>query len=109
MKSSLIPFADRLLILPEDPETRVGSMQIPETQVTRPSKGRVIQVGPGRVSETGVRILPECTAGDVVSFPTYAGIPFQDDLGDGYRVYLLVRQDELLLNHGPAASENPLV
>ena len=50
------PLADRIVIKPlEDTETMRGGLYIPDTAKEKPQEGRVIEVGPGRLDDDGVR------------------------------------------------------
>lgn len=94
------PIADRILVRPIERSMKVGGMDRPQAQAEQPSEGIVVRVGPGRVTESGRRIHPEVEPGQTVSFAPYAGQRIVDPIGEDPGVYLLVRQDELYLNHG---------
>lgn len=94
-------FGDRLLVEPLEVETTVRGMARPGAQDERPSEGIVVLVGPGRVTEFGKRVEPEVEIGDLISFPSYAGKEIVDPRGFSPGVYLIVRQDEALINYGP--------
>lgn len=100
------PLADRVVILPDAEDTRVGTMDKPETQTERAQSGRVVAVGPGRVTETGHRLPMTLRPGDRVSFPSYAGHDLFLALDGVTRLYRIAREDELAYNHGPL--EDPL-
>lgn len=104
------PLADHVLVLPSEAPTVIGGLAVPQTQTERPQRGVVKAVGPGKITEMGVRIAPEVRVGDQVSFPSYAGgsVLYLFTLEDGVeRGYLIVRQDELLFNHGPDEGRGP--
>ena len=96
-----VPISDHILILPITRPQEVGGMARPLSATERPTEGRVVLVGPGKVTERGVRVRPEVSPGDGVSFPSFAGQTVVDPPGVAPGTYLLVRQDELWLNHGP--------
>ena len=98
-----LAIADRVLVRPLDVETTVRGMARPGAQDERPREGLVVLVGPGRVTEWGHRVRPEVSAGDLVAFPDYAGKEIVDPRGFVPGKYLLMRQDEIQLNYGPAA------
>ena len=81
-------------------------MARPVSATERPTEGRVVLAGPGKVTERGVRVAPEVRPGDHVSFPSFAGQTVVDPPGVPPGTYLLVRQDELWLNHGPDLMHN---
>lgn len=95
-----VPFGDHILIQPVEQDNLVGGLQAPESNKARPSIGKVIMIGPGKVTEFGKRLPMEVKAGELVSFPTFAGHEISNplDLPDG--TYLMLRQEELYLNHG---------
>lgn len=100
-----VPIADHILVRPVSRPQEVGGMARPLSATERPTEGQVVLVGPGKVTERGVRVAPEVRAGDHVSFPSFAGQTIVDPPGVPLGTYLLVRQDELWLNHGPAEAQ----
>ena len=102
------PIGDHILVRPIERSHMVGGMQIADTTVERPSEGVVLAVGPGRVTESGVRIEPEVRVNDHVLFPSFAGRDKEVLLsidGGPEETLLLMRQDELCYNHGPYQPE----
>ncbi len=99
-----VPISDHILVRPIERPQEVGGMARPSSATERPTEGEVVLVGPGKVTERGVRVRPEVSAGDRVSFPSFAGQTIVDPPGVPLGTYLLVRQDELWLNHGPATA-----
>jgi chaperonin GroES len=68
------PLADRLIVRPIEPEaTTASGIVLPETAKTRPERGKVLAVGPGRITEEGSRLPIEVKVGDTVLFAKYAG------------------------------------
>ena len=54
------PLADRVVVLPlEDEEQMRGGLYIPDTAKEKPQSGKIVAVGPGKLSEEGVRIEPD--------------------------------------------------
>lgn len=95
------PITDHVLLLPLEVSETIGGMQLPENQKERPAQGIVVAIGPGKVTEQGIRVPPEVAKGDRVNFPSYAGLDQVMDIGEGDKLYRLVRQDEISYNHGP--------
>jgi chaperonin GroES len=63
------PIRDFILIKPSPhEETTSGGIHIPKTVRDKTQLGVVVRVGPGRVTERGIRIEPEVKAGDVVVY-----------------------------------------
>jgi chaperonin GroES len=71
---SLQPLDDRVVVQRlEAEEKTAGGIVLPDTAKEKPQKGKVIAVGPGKLSDDGKRIPPEVKVGDVVLFGKYAG------------------------------------
>jgi chaperonin GroES len=60
------PLADFLLIDPIPRGTTPGGLALPDGADPDPPKGKVVKVGPGRISEEGVRIEHGLKPGDTV-------------------------------------------
>ncbi len=71
---SVKPLEDRVLIKPNDPETKTESgIYLPETAKEKPMQGTIVAVGPGKLLDSGERVAPSVKKGDVVVFGKYAG------------------------------------
>jgi len=101
-RSFPIAIADRILVEPLEVGEMVRGMVRPGSQAERPSEGIVRLVGRGRMTEFGSLVPPEVREGDLVSFPSYAGKEIVDPRGFPPGAYLIVRQDEIQINYGPA-------
>jgi chaperonin GroES len=42
----LVPFGDRVVVLPDPPEEMIGSFYVPDVAQQRPARGTVVAVGP---------------------------------------------------------------
>jgi chaperonin GroES len=74
MAVKLQPLADRLVVKPiEKEEVTKGGIVLPDTAKEKPQEGKVIAVGPGRLSEDGKRIAMDIKVGDVVIYAKYGG------------------------------------
>ncbi|KZY37403.1 co-chaperone GroES [Alcanivorax sp. HI0083] len=71
---SIRPLHDRVLVRREEEETKsAGGIVLPGSAAEKPSRGEVIAVGNGKITENGdVRPL-DVKAGDKVIFGQYAG------------------------------------
>jgi len=71
---SIRPLHDRVLVRREEEETKTaGGIVLPGPAAEKPSRGEVIAVGNGKITENGdVRPL-DVKAGDKVIFGQYAG------------------------------------
>ena len=87
------PLADRVLVKPqEEAEVKKGGIIIPDTAKEKPQQGKVIAVGPGKLSETGQRIAPEVKKGDVILYGKYSGTEVTIDGEE----YLIMRESDIL-------------
>ena len=80
MAAKLQPLADRLVVKPIEREekTKTG-IYLPDTAKEKPQEGKVIAVGPGRVSEDGKRIAMDVKVGDTVIYAKYGGTEIKID------------------------------
>ncbi len=80
MVSKIQPLADRVVVKPiEREEVTKGGIVIPDTVKERPQEGKVVAVGPGRVSEDGKRIAMDIQVGDIVIYAKYGGTEIKID------------------------------
>jgi chaperonin GroES len=74
MAVKLEPMADRLVVKPvEAEEVTKSGLVLPDTAKEKPQEGKVLAVGPGRMSEDGKRIPMDVKVGDVVLYAKYGG------------------------------------
>jgi chaperonin GroES len=87
------PLNDRVLVLRTGEEEKtVGGIIIPDTAKEKPQEGKVIGVGPGKISDKGERINLDVKAGDKVLFGKYAGNEIRIDGVE----HLIMREDDIL-------------
>ncbi len=93
MAIKLQPLADLVLVRPSKREevTR-GGIVLPDTAKEKPQEGEVLAVGPGRVSESGKKILMAVAVGDTVVYSKYGGTEITVD---GEELILLHENDLL--------------
>ena len=74
MAVKLQPLGDRLVVRPMEREgkTKTG-IYLPDTAKEKPMEGKVIAVGPGRLTEDGKRIPMDIKVGDIVIYAKYGG------------------------------------
>ena len=78
MAAKLQPLADRLVVKPiEREEVTKGGIVLPDTAKEKPQEGKVIAVGPGRLSEDGKRIAMDVKVGDIVVYSKYGGTEYK--------------------------------
>lgn len=87
------PLADRVIVVPETAEqtTRSGIV-LPDTAQEKPLSGKVVAVGPGKVSEQGTVIPMSVSEGDVVLYAKYGGTEVKVNGSE----YLIIRESEIL-------------
>ena len=90
---SIRPLHDRVLVKrTEEDTTSAGGIVIPDSATEKPSKGEIIAIGNGKISENGdVRAL-DVKVGDKVLFGKYSGTEIKvegDDL-------LVMREDDIM-------------
>jgi len=74
------PLGDRVVIKPTPKEeVSKGGIVLPDTAKEKPQEGKIIAVGPGRLTEEGKRIDMEVKKGDKVIYSKYAGTEFKLD------------------------------
>jgi chaperonin GroES len=74
------PLDDRVVIEPlEAEEKTAGGILLPDTAKQKPQRGRVLAVGPGKLSDSGQRTAVSVVTGDEVIYGRYAGNDIQVD------------------------------
>jgi chaperonin GroES len=78
--AKIVPLGDRVVIKPTPKEeVSKGGIVLPDTAKEKPQEGKIIAVGPGRLTEDGKRIAMEVKKGDKVIYSKYAGTEFKLD------------------------------
>ncbi len=74
------PLQDRIVIKasPKE-EVSKGGIVLPDTATEKSQEGKILAVGPGKLSEDGKRIAMEVKVGDNVIYSKYAGTEFKLD------------------------------
>lgn len=90
----LRPLGSRVFIEPvEEEKTTESGIVIPETaEKERPIKGKVLAVGPGKVTDKGDRVAPSVKEGDVVLFKKYG----PDEVEIDGKKYLVADEEDIL-------------
>ncbi len=74
MAVKLQPLADRLVVKPiEREDVTKGGIVLPDTVKEKPQEGKILAVGPGRLSDDGKRIAMDVKVGDIVIYAKYGG------------------------------------
>ena len=89
------PLGNRIVVEPmeEDAQMTAGGIYIPDTAKEKPQEGKVVAVGPGKLTDDGKRIPMELAVGDTVVYSKYGGTEFRE----GDIEYLVLREDDVLL------------
>jgi len=93
VKTQIKPLGDRVVVkaMPREEVTR-GGIVLPDTAKEKPQEGKVVAVGPGRVTEEGKRIPMEVQEGDTVIYAKYAGSEIKLDDEE----YLILGEKDIL-------------
>ncbi len=88
------PLANRVLVkrLEEEMQKTAGGIIVPDTAKEKPQRGKVVAVGPGRMTDDGERIKVEVKVGDEILFGKWSGSEITVD-GDEY---LFMKDDDIL-------------
>lgn len=87
------PLADRVVIkVLDESQSMRGGLYIPDTAKEKPSRGEVVAVGPGRISDDGARLDVGVDVGDRVLYGKYGGT---DVTLDGEE-FLILRESDIL-------------
>ena len=71
-ESPIIPLGDKIVILPqEEGEQTYGNIIIPDAGQEKPEMGKVLAVGPGRISTDGTLIPNRIEVGATVMVPKF--------------------------------------
>ena len=87
------PLHDRVVVKRiEEEETTKGGIIIPDTAKEKPSEGKVVAVGNGKLLENGKMQPLEVKKGDKILFGKYAGTEIKIE-GDEH---LIMREDDII-------------
>jgi chaperonin GroES len=87
------PLDDRVVIEPlEAEEKSAGGILLPDTAKQKPTRGRVLAVGPGKLTDKGDRAALSVRPGDEVIYGRYAG----NDIEVDGRDIKIVRETDIL-------------
>jgi len=92
-KVQIQPLGDRVVVEREEAEeVTAGGIVLPDSAQDKPSRGKVVSVGEGRLLDDGSRKALQVKAGDRILFSSYAGEQFK--LGE--QELLLMREEDIL-------------
>ncbi|MEM6333029.1 MAG: co-chaperone GroES [Planctomycetota bacterium] len=92
-KLNLKPLEDRIVVTPDVAEDKTSSgIYLPEGAKEKPLTGKVVAVGPGKLTDDGKRAELQVKVGDTVLYGKYSGTEVEVDGTD----VLILRESELL-------------
>ena len=87
------PLSDRVVVKRKEEETKTaGGIVLPGTAKEKPTQGKVLAVGPGKLLDDGSCAKPDVAAGDTILFGKYSGTEITVD---GVEVIILRESDIL--------------
>jgi chaperonin GroES len=93
MAVKLQPLGDRLVVKPMESEEKTKSgIYLPDTAKEKPQEGKVIAVGPGKVTDEGKRVPVDVEVGDIVIYAKYGGSEIKMEGED----YIILRESDIL-------------
>jgi len=87
------PLADRVVIRAlDESEQMKGGLYIPDTAKEKPSRGEIVAVGPGTITDEGKRRDMDLKTGDKVLYGKYSGTEVTVDEEE----FLILRESDVL-------------
>ncbi len=87
------PLDDRVVVEPLEAEEKTeGGIVLPDTAKEKPTKGKIISVGEGKLLDNGSRAKILVKKGDQVLYGKYAG----SEITVGGKEYLILRESDIL-------------
>jgi chaperonin GroES len=88
------PLGDRIVVEREESaEVTAGGIVLPDSAKSKPQRGKVLAVGPGRLLKDGTRRSLQVKEGDTILFTTWAGDEFKDK---NREIILLMREEDVM-------------
>ena len=93
MATKLQPLGDRVIVKPiPKEEVTKGGIVLPDTVKEKPQEGKVIAVGPGKMTDDGKRIAMDVKVGDTVIYAKYGGSEIKEDDDE----LIILRESDIL-------------
>jgi chaperonin GroES len=93
MATKLRPLSDRVIVKQSEAEEKTKSgIVLPDTAKEKPTKGKVVAVGPGKLNDKGKPMDIGLRAGDTVYYGKYSGTDVEVD-GEKY---VILRESDVL-------------
>jgi chaperonin GroES len=97
LKTQIKPLDDRIVVTRVEAEEKTaGGIFLPENAKEKPTQGRVLAVGPGKLLDDGSRSKPDVAVGDIIIFGKYSGTEIAVDGVD----VIILRENDLLAKLG---------
>ncbi len=93
MATKLQPLGDRVVVkpIPKEEVTKSGIV-LPDTVKEKPQEGKIIAVGPGKLTDDGKRIAMDVKVGDIVIYAKYGGTDIKEDEEE----LIILRESDIL-------------
>ena len=89
----LKPLADRVIVRQTEAEEKtVSGIYLPDAAKEKPTLGKVVSVGPGKLDDKGKRMELNVRAGDTVYYGKYSGTDVEVD-GEKF---VILRESDIL-------------
>ena len=89
----LRPLQDRVIVKQSEAETKTASgIVLPDSAKEKPTKGKIISVGPGKFDDHGKRMALGVKAGDTVFYGKYSGT----DIEVNGEKFVILRESDIL-------------
>src|SRR6516165_7728036 len=86
------PLDDRVVVEPLDAPEKTAGILLPDTAKEKPQRGRVLAVGPGKLTDKGERAALAVEKGDEVIYGRYSG----NDIEVEGREIKIMRESDIL-------------
>ncbi len=97
MATKLKPLGDRVVVKPmAREEITKGGIVLPDTAKEKPQEGKVLAVGPGKMTDDGTRIPMDVKVGDVVIYAKYGGSEIKENDDE----LIILRESDILAKKG---------
>ena len=86
------PLSDRVIVKAEAAEEKTASgIILPDTAKEKPQEGKVVAVGPGKISDSGNAMKMTVQLGDKVLYGKYSGT----EVTVGNEEYLIMKENDI--------------
>src|SRR6201992_3784319 len=93
MAIKLKPLADRVIVKQSEAETKTKSgILLPDSAKEKPTRGKVISVGPGKLDDKGKPMELGVRVGDTIYYGKYSGTDVQVDS----EKFVILRESDIL-------------